>query len=47
VWVALISATAPPPSVLKKVTALIIAASISAFSQSNLCSTTLVNTFVQ
>jgi len=32
-------ARAPPPSALKKVTALVIEASMRAFSQSNFCST--------
>jgi hypothetical protein len=40
-------ATAPPPSVLKNVIALVIAASIRAFPQSNFCSVALVILFVQ
>lgn len=40
-------ATAPPPNELKNVIALVIAASIRAFSQSNFCSVTLVILFVQ
>ena len=42
-----IPATAPPLSVLKKVTALIIVPSIRAFSQSNLCSVVSVILLVQ
>jgi len=40
-------ATAPPPNELKNVIALVIAASIRAFSQSNFCSVALVTLFVQ
>jgi hypothetical protein len=40
-------ATAPPPRALKKVIALVIAASIRAFSQSNFCSSAWVILFVQ
>jgi len=43
----LIPATAPPPKALKNVTALVMAASMSAFSQSNRCIVTFVNAFVQ
>ncbi len=41
------AAMATPPNVLKKVMALVIPASINAFSQSNFCSTVWVSLFTQ
>ncbi len=42
-----IPTTAPPPRALKKVIALVMAASIRALPQSNFCSMTLVFSFAQ